>query len=247
MIKKIICEVCVDSVNSAVAAENGGGDRIELCQALSVGGLTPSPSSILWCCDNLNIKVFVLIRPRSGDFVYNKAEFEQISCDIKFCKKSGASGIVIGFLNSDGSVDSEKLRHAVQTAHPLEVTFHRAFDRCADWEKALEEIISCGCSRILTSGLHNTAAEGKDTLKRIVEKASDRIKILVASGLTPANVEEIVRFTNCKEVHFSAKTEIKSKMSFFRSSVLMGSDLDEGYSHYETSEEIVKKIVKILS
>lgn len=226
--KGILTEICADSINSAIAAEKGGGDRIELCQALPLDGLTPSAALITHCCRKLNIPVFVLIRPRAGDFCYNQDEFEIIKKDIEFCRKAGASGVVIGFLNEDGSIDKPKLREAVEVAKPMTVTFHRAFDLCPDWIKAMEDIIECSCNRILTSGQQNTALEGKETLKRMIEKAGERIKILVGSGITPDNVIEILNYTKCNEVHFSAKSLITGKV---------------GDSHYETSPEIVRKTV----
>ncbi len=229
--KGIVTEICADSLNSAIAAEKGGGDRIELCQALSVGGLTPSASLITYCCKNLSIPVFVLIRPRAGGFCYNREEFDLMMEEIRFCKKAGASGVVIGFLKRDGSIDKERLKEAIYLAWPMEVTFHRAFDCCNDWEKSLEDIIECRCNRILTSGQKETAEEGKEVLKRIVEKAGKRITILVGSGITKDNVAEIINCTGTKEVHFSAKHPVI---------------VDNEFSHNETSQEIVQKIVAIV-
>jgi len=227
----IITEVCADSLNSAKAAEKGGGDRIELCQALSVGGLTPSAALISYCCKKLTIPVLVLIRPRSGNFCYNMDESHLIMEDIEFCKRAGASGVVVGFLDSDGGVDKRKLKEAILHAGSMEVTFHRAFDCCADWERSLEDIIECRCSRILTSGQKETAEEGKEVIRMIVDKAGDRIKILAGSGITPDNVYGIIDYTNVKEVHFSAKAPVM---------------LNNMCSHYETSSEIVQQIVTIV-
>ena len=235
--KKIITEVCAETVNSAIAAEVAGADRIELCQALSEGGLTPSPALTKWCCENLKLEVMVLIRPRPGDFLYNETEFEIILEDILFCKEVGAQGVVVGFLNSDGSVDTEKLRKCLEIAGPMEVTFHRAFDRCNNWEKALEDIIECGCNRILTSGMHSTALEGKVLLKKIINKSAGRIKILVGSGVTPENIIEIYRETHFDEVHFSAKSPVMSKMEF-NSSTISGL-----YFYNETSDTIVREVL----
>ena len=237
--KKIITEVCAETVNSAIAAEVAGADRIELCQALSEGGLTPSPALTKWCCDNLTLGVMVLIRPRPGDFLYNETEFEIILDDIMFCREVGAMGVVVGFLNPDGSVDVDKLRQSVEVAGEMEVTFHRAFDRSNNWEKALEDVIACGCHRILTSGLQSTALEGKDVLRQIINKSEGRIKILVGSGVTPENITEIYRDTHFDEVHFSAKSPVVSKMEF-KSSTVSGL-----FFHNESSESIIMDVVDI--
>jgi len=235
--KKIITEVCAETVNSAIAAEAGGADRIELCQALSEGGLTPSPALTKWCCENLKLEVMVLIRPRPGDFLYNETEFEIILEDILFCREAGAKGVVVGFLNPDGSVDTGKLKMCMEVAGDMEVTFHRAFDRCNNWEKALEDIIACGCHRILTSGLYSTALEGKDLLKKIINKSAGRIKILAGSGVTPENLTEIYRDTHFDEIHFSAKSPVKSRMEF-KSSTVSGL-----FFHNESSESIIREVV----
>lgn len=219
MMKRIITEVVAENVNSALNAERAGADRIELCQGLSDGGLTPSPAFTRWCCDNLKIDVAVLIRPRSGDFLYTDAEFDIICEDVRFCREAGAEAVVVGFLKADGSVDTERLRRVAEIAGDMEVVFHRAFDRCRDWEEALEDLISCGCCRVLTSGLHDTALDGKETLRKLIERAGDRITILAGSGVTSSNVEEIYRHTGFSEVHFSAKSKVESKMSFFGSSI----------------------------
>jgi copper homeostasis protein len=244
--KEIITEICSDSINSAKVAERAGGDRIELCQGLSLGGLTPSFALISECCKNLSIPVFVLIRPRSGDFYYSGSEYGLILEDIRFCRNAGASGIVAGFLNPDGSIDKQRLKEAVCMAKPMEVTFHRAFDMCRDWENSLEEIINCGCDRILTSGLHNTAAEGKDIIRKMVEKAGRRIKIVAASGITEKNVVEILNYTRCKEVHFSAKKMVESSMSYYNP-LISGKEVENmGSGHYETSEESLRGILSAI-
>jgi len=242
--KKIITEICADSINSVFAAKRGGGDRIELCQALPVEGLSPSLALISECCKNLSIPIFVLIRPRPGDFYYNRDEYRLMLDDIRFCKEAGAAGIVTGFLNPDGSVDKIRLAEVTELAAPMQVTFHRAFDRCRDWESALEDIIDCGCSRILTSGLHNTASEGKDIIRRVVARAGNRIKIMAGSGISPDNVVDIINYTGCEEVHFSAKRAVKGEMTYINPNI--GEDIfeKEGISHYESSADVIKKIIE---
>jgi len=228
----IIAEVCASSINSVLAAGMGGADRIELCQALQVGGLTPSNALISYCCDKVSIPVFVLIRPREGDFFYNDHETSIMMNDIDFCRKRESNGVVVGFLRQDGSVDKVKLKEAVIRAGNMEVTFHRAFDVCADWQEALEDIIKCGCSRILTSGQAGDSYEGKELLRQLVERAGKRITILAGGGITPGNVLEIVKYTKVHEVHFSAKAPVSVKGTV---------------SHYETSHNIVRQIVSIVN
>jgi len=239
MMKRIITEVVAENVNSALNAERAGADRIELCQGLSDGGLTPSPAFTRWCCDNLKIDVAVLIRPRSGDFLYTDAEFEIICEDVRFCREAGAEGVVVGFLKADGSVDTERLRRVVDLAGEMEVVFHRAFDRCRNWEEALEDLISCGCCRVLTSGLHDSALEGKETLRKLIERAGDRITILAGSGVTSSNVEEIYAHTNFNEVHFSAKTTVPTLMTF------QGSNIRAIPGHNESSFSEIDAMIGI--
>lgn len=198
-------EICCNSIQSAANAKAAGATRIELCQDLENGGTTPSYATIRQCVQNLQLDVFVLVRPRSGDFCYNDLEIEAMAEDVRMCKKLGVAGIVIGFLNEDGTINTALTRRFVELAAPVPVTFHRAFDRCTDWHRALEEVIDCGCARILTSGCKPTAMEGKDNLRDIIRQAGDRITILVGSGVRPENVRELIAYTGAQEVHGSCK------------------------------------------
>ena len=198
-------EICCNSIQSAANAKAAGATRIELCQDLENGGTTPSYATIRKCVQDLRLDVFVLIRPHSGDFCYNNLEIETMAEDVRVCKKLGVAGIVVGFLNEDGTINTALTRRFVELAAPVPVTFHRAFDECADWHRALEEVIDCGCARILTSGCEPTAMEGKDNLRDIIRQAGDRITILVGSGVRPDNVRELIAYTNAREVHGSCK------------------------------------------
>ena len=198
-------EVCAASLASARTAAKAGAPRIELCQRLDLGGLTPDRADILACVRELPLQTFVLIRPRGGDFCYSDEEFRILLDDIRFCRDHGAHGVVVGFLTPDGDIDVEKSHLAVETAGILPVTFHRAFDRCRDWRKGLEEIIGCGYSRILTSGQQPTAIQGIETLKQLQKQTNGRIAILAGSGVNSANAAEIIRQTNVSEVHGSCK------------------------------------------
>ena len=200
-----LLEVCAASLASARAAAHAGAPRIELCQRLDLGGLTPSHSDIETCVKELSLQTFVLIRPRGGDFCYSEEEFATILDDIRFCKAVGAAGVVVGFLNEDGSVQEQQCRDAIAAARPMQVTFHRAFDRCCDWPKALETIINCGFNRILTSGQLPTAEQGLENLKQIHKQAAGRIHILAGSGVKAANAAQLVDEIPVNEVHGSCK------------------------------------------
>lgn len=201
----MLLEVCCGNRQSAINAAAAGAQRIELCRDLPVGGLTPSHADILYCKEHLPLQTFVLIRPRGGDFCYTEVEFDTILSDIAFCREQGIPGIVIGFLKEDLSVDADKCQRALKEAGPMQVTFHRAFDRCKDWQMALEQIIDCGFHRILTSGQQATAPQGADTLANIVKQAQGRITILAGSGVGSDNVTDLIRHTHVDEVHASCK------------------------------------------
>ena len=198
-------EICCGSIQSAANAKAGGAVRVELCQGLVEGGTTPSPATIQYAVRELGLKVFVLVRPRGGDFCYNELEVKTMEEDVAFCKEAGASGIVVGFLHPDGSIDTELTRRFVELSAPLPVTFHRAFDECADPLNALEQIIECGCARVLTSGCKPTAMEGAEMLQQLVKQADGRITILAGSGVTPENAVTLREKTGVKEIHGSCK------------------------------------------
>lgn len=198
-------EICCGSIQSAANAKAGGAVRIELCQGLVEGGTTPSPATIDYAVKELGLQVFVLVRPRGGDFCYSELEIKTMEEDVAFCKKAGAAGIVVGFLHPDGSIDTVLTRRFVELSAPLPVTFHRAFDECADPMNALEQIIDCGCARILTSGCKPTAMEGAEMLQKLVKQADGRIKILAGSGVTPENAAALREKTGVEEIHGSCK------------------------------------------
>ena len=198
-------EICCGSIQSAANAKAGGAVRVELCQGLVEGGTTPSPATIDYAVRELGLQAFVLVRPRGGDFCYNELEIKTMEEDIAYCKKAGAAGIVVGFLHPDGSIDTELTRRFVELSAPLPVTFHRAFDECTDPLKALEQIIDCGCARILTSGCQSTAVEGTEMLQQLVKQADGRITILAGSGITPENAAALKQQTCVPEIHGSCK------------------------------------------
>ena len=199
-------EICCNSVFSAHNAKLGGAYRIELCQALEEGGTTPSAAAIEHCVHVLNLHTRVLIRPRGGDFCYSPEETAIIMRDIEIAHKLGAHAVVVGFLTPDGTIDMDKTREAVKAAEGMSVTFHRAFDECKSPYEALEQIIDCGCNKLLTSGCRPTAMEGVETLKKLVLLSGNRIGIIAASGITYENVTKIIESTGVEEIHASCKT-----------------------------------------
>ena len=201
-----ILEVCCADLQSVRAAKEGGAHRVELCQALGLDGLTPSAGMIESAVD-MGIPVQVLIRPREGDFVYSKDEVLCMQRDIRVAKQLGANGVVIGALKPDGSIDEETIRCLVGEAEGLSITFHRAFDVCKQPEEALEQIISLGCHRLLTSGQAPTAEQGIPLLKRLVEQSSGRIIIMPGAGVNPQNAHCILSETGAHEIHGSLRKD----------------------------------------
>jgi len=201
--KNILLEVCADSVNNAIIAQNAGADRIELCVNLNEDGTTPPYSQIIEARKSLNIKLHILIRPRGGNFVYNDTEFETVINDIHICGKAGCDGIATGILHSDGSIDTGRMKNLVDIAHEygMSVTFHRAFDRSNDLFKSMEDIIAVHCDRILTSGGCKTALEGASVIKNLIEKSAGRIIIMPGAGITPANAQNLIFQTRAGEIH----------------------------------------------
>lgn len=201
-------EICCNSVLSALNAKQGGAYRIELCQALGEGGTTPSAAAIEYCVKELNLQTRVLIRPRGGSFVYNNEEMKVILRDIELARHYGAHAVVIGFLTPEGDIDTAKTRAAVKAAEDMDVTFHRAFDECRNPVEALEQIIDCGCGKLLTSGCKPTAIEGALMIKQLVNQSAGRIDIIAASGIVSTNAAEIASLTGVKEIHGSFKKKI---------------------------------------
>lgn len=204
-LKKI--EIACFNLESALIAQKAGADRVELCADMSVGGTTPTIEMIQQARENLTINLYVMIRPRGGNFVYSEAEFKQMKSEIETIKKLGVNGFVFGILNDDKTINIKKNKELVELAKPLPCTFHRAFDKVSNYEKALEDVISCGFSTILTSGTFPNVIEGKEVLKRLVILANNRIEIMPGGGLRSTNISELNEMVNANWYHSSAITD----------------------------------------
>ncbi|CAN5446458.1 copper homeostasis protein CutC [soil metagenome] len=227
----MIVEVVVYNIESAFKAQEGGADRIELCDNPGDGGTTPSGGTVEVVRANTTLDVFVMLRPRGGDFFYTSYEFHTMKRDLIQFQKISVDGFVLGILNENGTIDKKRCRELIDKAKPLKVTCHRAFDMTRDPFEALENCIEVGFSRILTSGHQLKAIDGIDLIAGLVEKAGNRISIMAGSGINEDTVKEIVSKTMVKEIHFSATSERPSKMTFQNQAIsAMG---EEGTSEYE--------------
>lgn len=229
-----VLEIAANSHLSALAAQAGGADRIELCENLGEGGTTPSYGTLAMTRERLSIPIFVLIRPRAGDFLYDAREAEVMLHDIAACRQLGCDGVVIGALDSVGNIDLPLCRELVAAASGMQVTFHRAFDAVRDSVQALEDIVALGCHRVLTSGGQADAVRGATAISGYVRQAAGRLAILAGAGLTPANVAGLIAATGVAEVHASAKARRASAMAF-RNPALTGLE----YDRQETDPAIV--------
>ncbi len=201
----MVVEICTNSIRSALNAEKAGTQRIELCSELAVGGITPSYGLLKQVMERISIPVFVLVRPRSGNFVYSDDEFEIIRKDIGICKELGCTGIVSGVLNANNSIDLKQTKELIELSKPLEFTFHRAFDLVENPMEALEQLIKIGASRILTSGQENSAEEGLNLLIKLKELAKDKLTILPGGGINPENVH-LFKQNGFMEIHASVSS-----------------------------------------
>lgn len=204
-LKKI--EIACFNVESALIAQKSGADRVELCADMSVGGTTPTIEMIQQARKNLTIDLYVMIRPRGGNFVFSEAELEQMKSEIETIKNLGVNGFVFGILKDDKAINYEQNKVLVELAKPFSCTFHRAFDEVLDYEKALEDVISCGFSTILTSGTFPNVMEGKEVLKQLVIQANNRIEIMPGGGLRSTNISELNEMVNANWYHSSAITD----------------------------------------
>jgi copper homeostasis protein len=239
-------EICCYSLQSCINAQQGGADRIELCNGLFEGGTTPSIGLIKLAVEMVNIPVYPIIRPRGGDFIYSETELKVMEEDILQAKAAGAKGVVIGILKPDGTVNISQTKHLVELAKPMGVTFHRAFDMTANPLQALEDIIETGCERILTSGQQNYAADATELLTKLAKTANSRIDIMAGSGVGVNNAQALIK-TGVHAIHLSAKMAAESPMQFRNEAVSMASAINPSeYVRYEASLETIQEIKKVV-
>ena len=241
----ISVEVCANSVQSAIAAEKGGAVRVELCANLADGGTTPAKSQIELTREKISIELNVIIRPRGGDFLYDDLDFETMKRDILLCGEIGCDGVVFGILDAEGNIDIPRNRILYDLAkqNNLSVTFHRAFDRVNNIEKALFDVIEIGCDRILTSGGKSSAYQGRDVLSKLVALSDDKLSIMAGAGVNENNVLELIKSTGVKEIHGTFQSLINGKMlyknPFFE-------DKSE-YSFYNSDKNRIQEIVNLVN
>lgn len=245
MVSDLLFEVCVDTAASAIAAREGGADRIELCANLLEGGTTPSAGSVGWVRERLDVGVMVLVRPRGGDFVYSEGETEVMLRDIEVMRQIGVQGVVLGALSTDGHIDRETTKTLVDAARPLSVTFHRAFDMCVDPHFALEQLVELGVDRVLTSGQVDSAADGVEMLRDLVQRAGNRIGVMPGGGILEDNIRDVVEATGCREVHFAAGATLASPMDWRNPQCTMGYGTIPGeYDRCVTDSSRVREFIR---
>jgi copper homeostasis protein len=244
---KFKLEICVNSVESAINAQDAGADRVELCDNLIEGGTTPSYGSIVSARYNLSIGLHVIIRPRGGDFLYSDLEYDSMRRDIEICGESGVDGIVTGILLPGGKIDIERTARLFEFAYPMSTTFHRAFDMGSDPVQGLEDVISTGASRLLTSGLKNKAQDGIELIRQLIIQSGDRLIIMPGSGIDETNAALIITATKAREIHLTGRSIIESGMIFRRQGINMGgvTGVPE-FSRKVADTERIKKIISIL-
>jgi copper homeostasis protein len=241
----VLVEACVDAIDSALEAEAGGAGRIELCGELLQGGVTPSAGLIGAVWERVNIPMFVLIRPRPGDFVYTADELDVMLRDIDNARAMDVDGVVFGALTMNGELDIGTLAQLIEAAGSMEITFHRAFDYVRDQTVALEALIELGVDRVLTSGGAPTALEGAAQLASLVNQAKGQIEILAGGSINSSNVHEIVRISGVREVHVRAATTVNSEMVYRREGLtLQKTPLASQYERSATRAAEMQAIVQ---
>ena len=241
-------EVCVETVTDALAAEAGGAARLEVCTALAVGGVTPSPGLLHEILAAVRIPVVVLARPRRGDFLYDSADFAVLERDVRYAREAGAAGVATGVLTRAGQVDTERCRALAAAAAPLSVTFHRAFDLVRDQDEALDVLVALGIERVLTSGGATDVERGADALRRLVARAGSSITVMPGGGVRSSNARELLRTTGARELHASASTDCASAMEHTGSAPALGSaQAPNERVRRVTSIEEVRALARVLA
>jgi copper homeostasis protein len=240
-------EICVDSAEGVLAAAAGGADRVELCVALEGGGTTPSVGTLAAARERCALEIVALLRPRAGDFLYTPLELASLERDLEALRAAGADGVALGCLLPDGRVDRERTARLAERARPLKVTFHRAFDLCADLGEALATLIELGLDRVLTSGGAAEAAEGTAALRALVQQAGDSIAVVAAGGVRPQNARRIVEESGARELHATARAPLASAMRHRNTHCRLGASTGDAYEHQTTDAERVRALVRALA
>ena len=242
MESKILLEVCAFNIQSCIIAEKVGAVRAELCDNPIEGGTTPSYGAIRQTREKISIQLYPIIRPRAGGYLYDEDEFAIMKKDIEICKQLGCDGISIGVQKQNGEIDTERLKKIVEWAYPMGVTCNRAFDNTPDPFRALEDIIHCGCERILTSGQKSAAPDGIEILSSLVKQADERIIIMPGAGVRSSNIEKLIRETGASEFHTSARKTIRSNVTHQNPDIL-----DTGNIYIADEEELLKILLNAKS
>lgn len=245
---EFMVEVCANGVESCLAAQEGGADRVELCAGIPEGGTTPSYGEIKVARRVLTTtRLHVIIRPRGGDFLYSDLEVERMAQDIGMCRDLGVDGVVFGCLKADGTIDVEKNRYLMECSRGMSVTMHRAFDRAADPQRALEEIIDLGFDRVLTSGQQPKAVQGVELLAKLNRQAAGRIILMAGSGVTEQNIRDIREATGLHEFHFSGRESRPSAMQYVNPNLYMGRPgANEAALDYTTARRVAATIAQLV-
>ncbi|MGH9586948.1 MAG: copper homeostasis protein CutC [Acidobacteriaceae bacterium] len=241
-----VLEICVESVEAAIAAEAGGAQRIELCSSLNEGGLTPSIGMMRVVRSVVKIAVHAMIRPRAGDFLYSEQEFAAMREDIAAAAECGMDGVALGLLNVDGNVDVARTRELIELARPMEVTFHRAIDMTPSVEGALEDVIRAGADRVLTSGAEPTAMQGRNQISRLIQASSARIRVMVGGGVRADNVRQIAQATHAREYHASLRRTVPSSIKYQRHKIHLSNMGTDEYAHNVVRTADVRTLRKAL-
>lgn len=240
----VVVEACVDAIDAALEAEQGGAARLELCGELMQGGVTPSAGLIAAVWERIDIPLFVLVRPRTGDFLYTDDELDVMRRDIEQVKSLGAEGVALGALTADGDVDVERLRSLVELARPMSVTFHRAFDFACDRGAALDALLTLGVDRLLTSGGAATAAEGASSIAALVQAVGDRMVVMAGGSITPGNVGALVKATGVREVHVRGAARMDSAMRHRQDALSISRTGMGDYERSVTRADEIRRVVE---
>ena len=242
----MLLEACVNSAISAIEAQSGGADRVELCENMADGGCTPSAGTIIFARKRLTIPIFVMIRPRGADFLYSEDEFEIMKQDIRIAKSLGADGVVFGILMPDGRIDIDRMKELTALSRPMGITCHRAFDMTRDPMEALDDLIEIGVDRVLTSGQADSALDGAKLIRRLIERARKKIIIMPGHGVKENNLMQVVQETGATEYHMYLTKQVIGSMTFIREDVKMGVPDQSEFEYVQVDEKRIRKAREIL-